>query len=121
MDDSIQTSIEKIIQIPHEFYRRGDISEYALLKESGYFDLFEKIWEKEIVEALHKHPSVISEWLQLSDDSRSSSRWGFAKFENGECIVGHWPPGKEFQEFSTYDEFEGCAVYIKRHIESIRI
>jgi len=120
MDKRIKEIVERIVHIPHDF-NHGDKSELALLEESGYFKIHQQITEEVIKEVLKKYPNVIVEWLQLSEDSRSSTRWCFWKNENGKYFVGHWPDSKDFEEVNTTDEFYACAVFIKRKAESIRI
>ena len=120
MDKLIKEVIEKVVHIAYDFYR-VDKSELTLLKESGYFELHEQISENEIMEVLKNHPNLIAEWLQLSEDSRSSVRWGLSRNDNGRYVIGHWPGGEGFEEISSTDKFYACAVFIKRHIESMRI
>ena len=120
MKEKIRSAIKKIVYIPHNHYN-GDKSELTLLDESGYFELYNKINEEEIMAILRLHPHLITEWLGLSEDSRSSNRWNFWKSEDGKYHVGHWPESEQFESINSTDEFYGCAAYIKRHIESIRI
>ena len=120
MDKLIKKIVEKVVHIAHDFYN-VDKSELTLLKESGYFEVHDKINEDDIIEVLKMHPNLITDWLQLSEDSRSSQRWAISRGEDGKCFVGHWPGGKDFEEINTSDEFYACAAFIKRHIESIRL
>ncbi len=120
MKELTKKVIERLVFIASDFYR-VDKSEVALLNEAGYFEFHDQINENEIAEILKMHPHLIAEWLRFSEDSRSSFRWGFGKGNNGDYCVGHWPPGKEFEEIITPDGFYACAAFIKRHVESIRI
>ena len=119
MDALIKGAVEKLVNIAGDFHRVHK-SEVVLLKESGYFELYDRIGENEIMKVLKMHSHLIAEWVQFSEDSRSSDRWGFIRHEDGRCFVGHWPDGKDFEEISTMDEFYACAAFIKRHAESIR-
>jgi hypothetical protein len=121
MDKQINKAVEKIVHIPHDFYDRKNVSEIALLQESGYIELYNKITEDEIIEILKKYPHLIAEWLEWSGDNRSSFKWYFSRDDDGKCFVGHWPEGEEFEEISTSDEFKACAAFIKREIESTRV
>ncbi len=91
------------------------------MKESGYFELYNQINEAEIIKVLKIHPHLINDWLQISEDSRSSTKWVFGRDDDGKYGIGHWPPGKEFEEITTTDKFYACAAFIKRDIESTRI
>jgi hypothetical protein len=118
MDDRIVTIIEKILRIPHNFYRTQTKSWNTLLHQSGYFEMSDKINEEEIMERLKIHPHLIDQWLQWSDDQRCTPTWYFTKGEDGKCFVGHHPAGKEFEEINTANEFKACAAFIKRQLES---
>lgn len=117
--EQIEKSIEKIIRIPHD-YRKGNASPIALVRESGYVELYNKINEAEIEEILKLHPQVIDEWLLWSENKRSNPTWHFDKFEDGTYAVAYSTEGKE-AEINTKDEFKACAAFIKREIESTRI
>jgi hypothetical protein len=121
MDDLIEKVIERIVHIPYDFHQIKTKSTYTLLLESGYFEVYDQIDENKIIEALKKQPHLIAQWLQWSEDNRSSPSWYFTKGDDGKCFVGHWPEGKEFKEINTSDEFIACAAFIKRDIEQTRI
>ena len=121
MDNHINKAVEKIVHIPHDFYMRQNVSEIVLLQEAGYIELYNKITEDEIIEILKNYPHLIVEWLQWSEDNRSSSKWYFTKDDDGKCFVGHFPEGKEFEKIITSDEFKACSAFIKREIETTRI
>ena len=114
------TVIEKIVRIPYEYHETKTKSWNTLLQESGYFDIYSQIQENDIVEILKKDTTLITQWMQWSDDSRSSSTWYFTKSDDNKYFVGHWPEGKEFKEMYTKDEFTACAYFIKCEIESTR-
>lgn len=120
MKKKIENTIERLIHLPIDFHNNGHISELALLKASGYFELYNQITEDKIIEILKIHPHVITNWLQWSQDNRSSNRWGFSKSDE-KYFVGHWPDGKEFEEIITTDRFYACAAFIKRESESTRL
>jgi hypothetical protein len=120
MDELIKKVTERIVNIPHDF-NNGNKSEITLLIEAGYFELYNQITENGLIEILKENLHSIDEWVQYSEDNRSSPAWYFKKNSNGNCFVGHLPEGEEFKEINTTDVFYACAVFIKRHIESIRI
>ena len=120
MDETIKNVVVRVIHIASDFYH-VEKSEYTLLNESGYFELYNKVTESDIKKLLKKYPQLIADWLRYSGDSLSSFRWNFIRCDDGKYLVGHWPGGKDFDEISTADEFYACSAYIKRHIESTRI
>ncbi|MEO5564945.1 MAG: hypothetical protein ABIR18_15975 [Chitinophagaceae bacterium] len=121
MDEHIKKVVEKIVHIPHDFHLRKNVSEIALVQESGYIELYNEVTEYEIIETLKKYPHLIAEWLQWSDDCRSSFKWYFKRDDDGKCFVGHFPRDQEFEEINTPDEFKACSAFIKREIEGTRI
>jgi hypothetical protein len=121
MNNLIEKTVEKIVYIPHDFNIRRNVSEIALLQESGYTELHNQIHEQEIIEILKMRPHLIGEWLQWSADNRSNFTWYFTRGDDNKCFVGHIPEGEEFEEINTSDEFKACAAFIKRNIESTRI
>lgn len=111
--------IDNIINIPAKFHYLGNVSFYSLLKETGYFDLFDQINEKQIKVQLIKHPEWIEQWLHYSDDKRVSSGWFLTKNGSQKYVVGYYPPEK-FKTLEFSDSKEACSVFIKFEIEEIR-
>ncbi|MBI5361254.1 MAG: hypothetical protein HZA48_11810 [Planctomycetes bacterium] len=73
--------ISKIIQIPYDFYNRGDVSFLTLLKESGYFEIYNQVSIELVREFLIHEPKRIHEWLRYSEDDRSNKGWYFYQIE----------------------------------------
>lgn len=120
MDVLIKEIVKRVVELPHDFNNENK-SPLTLLSESGYFECYKKINESEIIELLQISPYLITEWLDFSEGNRSSKKWYFRQGDNGKYLVKHWPPGAEFEEVNTTDEFYACALFIKRYVESIRI
>lgn len=120
MDKAIDKVIESIIHLPFEFSHKNK-SAYTLLKESGYFELYNQVNEAEIITKLKEYPNSIKLWLSWAENKRSNLGWYFTKSDDGKYFVGYYPEGKESEEISTSDEFKACAAFIKREIESIRL
>ena len=120
MDQLIKKTVERLVHIAYDFYR-VDKSEFTLLSESGYFELYNQINENEIKEVLKEYPHLIEDWLRISEDIRSSERWYFARGNDGKFYVGHYPELEKFKEINTTDEFYACATFIKRDAEFTRI
>ncbi len=114
--------IEKIIHLPRLFKSLGNRSMYLLLRDTGYFEITDQIYEENISQALKQYPECINEWKILSDDKRASSGWYFKELDHGKYIVGYFDlkrknnPEVEFSEIR-----EACAFFIKQEIEDIRL
>jgi len=112
--------VDKIINIPEKFYKQGDVSIYSLLKETGYFELYDQINVEDIYSALKNKRDEIHNWLQWSEDKRSNSGWYFTANETGEYIVGYFPVKEGIATERYTDVFLACAHFIKKEIEVIR-
>jgi|SRR5882724_3674264 len=116
----IQNVILKIIEIPLQFHKLSNVSSITLLKESGYYEVFDEINESEIANALTEHPNRINDWLIWSEDKRVSSGWYFFEKNESQYIVGYWPKNQH-SELQYSDKTLACAAFIKREIEAIRL
>lgn len=119
MNALIHKISQQIVSMANDFYHL-DKSMYTLLVESGYFEHYDKISESILIHSLKMSPHLIQDWLRISDDDRSSTRWSFWKNESGKYRVAFWPNPNEKDEITSDDKFYSCAAYIKRRIERIR-
>ena len=112
--------INNIIYLLDKFYKLGNISIYSLLKESGYFELYNQISELEISVMLIQHSKCIDQWLSWSENKRNSSGWYFKQKEDGKYIVGYFPTKEDLKTTEYFEIIEACAAFIKREVEDIR-
>jgi len=68
----INKAILKIIQLPATFKIVRNRSIYSLAQETGYFELHDEIDELKINKIISLHPVYIDDWLQYSEDKRTS-------------------------------------------------
>jgi len=120
---TIKEIIIRILFIPFEFSRSNNTnSVYSLLQETGYFDVYNKITEKAILQELINYLDCIEYWLAWSEDKRSSNSWYFLKKASDKYVVGKISlNGQMNEEFEFDDGVKACSVFIKREIESIRM
>ena len=116
-----QDLLNKIIRLPRDFYN-NELSIHELLKSTGYFEYYDFIKQKTILEALEKSEEYINDWLEWSANKRITFGWYF-KREDNKYLVGYLDPNNgnsmnNFTEFS--DSKNACAYYIKNEIEEIR-
>jgi len=111
--------IKNIILIPKHF-SEGNISVYSLLKESGYFELYNQINESDIFEILSKNLDCIDQWLIFSADKRTGYGWYFVQSEDGKYIVGYLSLEGNKKETEYLDKFKACSAFVKQEIEEIR-
>ena len=106
--------------MPTNFQELRNISFVSLLRNTGYFELLDEISSNEIKEQLEKYPEWVKQWVNYSNDKRTSSGWYFIKSEMGKYIVGFYPPNKN-RTMEFVDIVEACSVFIKMEIESVRM
>ncbi len=117
---NINQAIEKVVNLPSQFYNLENISIYSLLEETGYFEIPDKINEENILVELVNHPECIEQWLDWSENKRVTSGWYFRKSKNGKYIVGYFPEKETIKSIESSYASELCAKFIKREIEDIR-
>ena len=101
-----------------------DKSPFALLKETGYFELHDEVSVSDIREALIRDPACVQEWMQYVDDLRCPSSWYF-DFDDDEnqYEVGYFDikadPNRS-NRVQYENATDACAAYVKHEIESMR-
>jgi hypothetical protein len=95
-----------------------NLSIYELLKRTGYFDVADKISEKDIYDELILYPDFVDDWLRYSTDKRGSSGWYFTLGTKG-YLVGFF--SKDGDSRTVYDDkLHACAIFIKHELEEIK-
>jgi hypothetical protein len=117
----IKAIASNVIHIPREFWKRGNVSVFSLLKESGYFELFDQLTQKSFQDVLQVDQQCIQDWLQFSSDKRTSFGWYFKKNVSGTYIVGRISgPADEIINLTYNNPVIACATFVKHEIECIR-
>ena len=111
--------LSRLITLPSNFQSVGNMSIYDLLKETGYFDIHEKISVESIRNTLAKSPEYVEDWIIYSEDKRSAFGWYFKQQDNKRYVVGLLSGDRKVgNEYGN--RLEACAIFIKNEIESIR-
>jgi len=111
----------QIVTIPRKFHT-GDMSVFALLEATGYFELHDQVSESDIRVALLRDPESVQEWMQYCSDKRTSSGW-FIRLNDEELYeVGYFDIKADYDTNRVQYEnaIDACAAFIKHEIESIR-
>ena len=112
--------IQHIVRIPRTMVEKQDVSFYALLKESGYFEMHDQTTVGAIREALLQRPEFVNDWIQYSEDQRCHPSW-FIQQTGAEYEVGFVSLEANDVPVTKYsDRFEACATFIKHLIEMMR-
>lgn len=112
--------ISKIVSLPEKFYINGNISIYSLLKETGYFEIYDQVNEVNILKELVRNPEYITHWMRWSADKRNSAGWYFKRSGQNTYIIGYYPAKENLKTIEYSDIKDACAAFIKREIEDIR-
>ena len=111
----------QIVTIPRKFHT-GDMSVFALLEATGYFELHDQVSESDIRVALLRDPESVQEWMQYCSDKRTSSGW-FIRLNDEELYeVGYFDIKADYDTNRVQYEnaIDACAAFIKHEVESIR-
>ena len=113
----------QIVTLPQTFHSLGNISIFSLLEETGYFELHDQISEGDIRGALLCCPECVQEWIQYSEDKRSSSGWYLTLDDEGLYETAYFDI-KAVPNTTNRVQYEhaidACAAFIKHEIESVR-
>jgi hypothetical protein len=112
--------LEKIIFLPRNFYKLRNISIFNLLKQSGYFELYDQIDNADILQAVTENRDVINDWLTWSENKRVTEGWFFTKNENETYVVDYSPYDKNKKQIKFANAEEACCYFIKNEIDIIR-
>jgi len=119
---SIKDTIKDVVLLPNLFNKLGNRSIYDLLKDTGYFNLFNQINEGDIKKILKKNTSCVNDWLLYSENKRTDGGYFFQKDENDKYVVSFFDSKKQkFENRKIYtDKMQACSLFIKMEIEEIR-
>lgn len=109
-----------IIHLPSEFNRKGDSSFYELLKSTEYFSFFSQINVPDLIEGLKQYPDCVFDWLQYSEDKRTSDGYYFIRHKEEYRIGNLNRNGTKQSEEKYEDRFLACATFIKYEVEGMR-
>lgn len=113
--------IDELIKLPNQFNTILNKSIYDLLRDTGYFEIYDQILVENIYKKLSVYPSkFVEDWLSYSENKRSNTGWYFKSNEKQKYVVGMLDSEGENNHFEYKDCIEACAAFIKNEIEDIR-
>lgn len=111
---------DAVVRIPQDFETGRGVSFQALLMASGYANAHAAVDVSMIEDALRAHPEFIGDWIQHSENKRTSAGWFIRAAGSGGWDVGFVDRGA-FDHVSSYqDEVAACAVFIKKEVDTAR-
>jgi hypothetical protein len=114
--------LAQIVTLPRRFHSLGNVSMFSLLEATGYFELHDQISEGDIRAALLHCPECIEEWMQYSEDKRTSSGWYVTQDDEGCYETGYIADASTRTKRIQYESLvDACAFFIKHEIEEIRL
>ena len=105
-------AIQQICSLPAEFHK-GRKSAHELVHDTGIDP--EMLSTESVSAVLKSKPALVSDWLQWSEDKRSSPSYYFSS-EGNSYVVGHYP-GNDRVEFA--DPIAACADFIVKEVKTI--
>jgi hypothetical protein len=114
--------IAELVTLPRRFHKLGNVSMFSLLEATGYFGLHDQISEEDIRDGLVRCPECAQEWLQYSEDKRTSNGWYVVQNEEGLYETGFVAHAGTSTNRVQYDSsIHACASFIKHELEDIRL
>jgi hypothetical protein len=114
--------LEQIATLPRRFHSQGNVSMFSLVKATGYLEFHDQISEANIRAALVRRPKCIRDWMQYSEDKRTSNGWYLTHNDEGCYEVGYITErGKRQQRLAYDNRTDACAAFIKHELENIRL
>jgi hypothetical protein len=102
-------------------YSEGTESPLKLLRESGYYNMPDKITESVIQEALTRRPELVRDWQIYSEDKRCAGWYWQAGAQRGYEVRFTPEAGKDTEVLLFRNEVSACAAFIKREVERFRV
>jgi hypothetical protein len=118
MTDDYKECLKIICDFP-TIYKTGDKSPRDILRQSGYFELFNDVTEKEIIMHLNINAGLIDTWLLFTEDIRHYPAWGLLRSGKLKWTV-FFMNTKGKTEFTFDNPNEACAKMIKMTMEDMR-
>jgi hypothetical protein len=112
----------EIVTMPRRMHSE-DKSPFALLEATGYFELHDQVSVSDIREVVSHTSECVQEWMQYSEDQRSSA-WYFTLNDEGLYETGHFDirsVPNDTNRVQYENAIDACAAFIKHEIESIRV
>jgi len=80
---------DAVVRIPRDFANRRDASFESLLVASGYVQEHAAVDVPMIEDALRAHPEFVGDWLEHSEEKRSSAGWFIRRAGSSAWEVGY--------------------------------
>lgn len=80
--------VAQIVTLPRRFQSLGNVSMFSLVKATGYFGFYDQISETDIRTALAHCHECVGEWIQYSEDQRTSG-WYITQGDASRYEVGY--------------------------------
>lgn len=108
----------QVLGIAHEHSRAGSgLALKDLIAQSGYFELRPSIVPADVEQVFAMRPDLAMDWVQFSEDKRTSGGWALTKEDSGWTIRGSASkvPSGEAHVFPSLAS--ACAEYVLRELD----
>ena len=116
--NKIMEVLDRIIHVPGNFHRLGNISVFNLINEAQYLEVRDRVSEQDISDALTRYPEVLDDWMQYSEDKRSMG-WYIVERPKGAFLVGYIGDRGVGESLTFANRKDACAAFIKREVDAI--
>jgi hypothetical protein len=121
------TVIARLCGLPSEFRTRGNVSMIDLIRDSGYLEIANRVFESDIEEYLREHADLVDVWQVYSEDQRctptcylASASFAGRPGDSGWRVGYYSMLPAERVERDFQDGYSACAYFVKRFAEDLR-
>lgn len=108
--------IADLCELPARLKKRGNVSVWQLVQDSGYKTNPELLTVRAVKDYLASHKDLIEDWLMYSRDKRTTEGWYIKGLGFGLFTVGYYPGGPTKV---CLNRRSACAEFIVQEIRSV--
>jgi len=102
------------------FALRGSATIRDLLKETRFIDYADSIDVQDIESSLARKPDLVPDWIQYSEDKRTTNGYYISHEENEPYVVGYYALKSKSRIIGRYtDHIKACAVFVHLELNDI--
>lgn len=109
----------KIIELPKKF-QEANVSMWDLLKQSGYFEIYNQVSEYDLQNELKKQLDRIDDWLLYFESKRTSTGWAYLQTDKEKFTLAYYSLDGISERIEFNDKILALAAIIKLEAELIR-
>jgi len=116
--NSERTTLLRVLEIARDHSRIGSgRSLRDLLETSGYAAIRPRLTPQGVQDLLTQRPDLATDWLNFSEDKRTSGGWALTKQGDSWALTGSASPRSPHEKVLFSSLTEACAQYVLRELD----